>query len=105
MGGKKYDPADNYRPLADSRFCDIDGRKVKLTAGQRGELEGVWREHDLARSWFALERRRSRYNRVGETGAELVRVQAKLGVWLIHPCNVHAGLPVDDPGIVEDLVV
>lgn len=80
---------------------DKEGRKRRLTKREIAILSPVWDHFDNCRTNFALECTRTNYNELVVAGQQVVEIQEKHRVWLIHPVNVGPGLKEDDPRIEE----
>ena len=89
--------------IESQKFCNSENRLVKLSQAEKDEISAAWKRwRDSPFNPYIDGRNALQlYNQKNADGANLVAVQSKYGVWLIHPINANAGLLPDDPRIIR----
>jgi hypothetical protein len=85
------------------KLRDGNGHLVRLGEAKLTKLNEAWDNFRTAQADFMCinGHTRTRWQRVRDTGIELVRVQTLLNVWVIHPDNARPGWAEDDERIIE----
>ena len=84
-------------------FRNSDGKRVKLGKAATAEVIAAWNSWKDApfNQYIAGRETRAQYNETNRRGKQLVEIQTKHNVWLIHPVNATAGLRPDDERIID----
>jgi cytochrome c oxidase assembly protein Cox11 len=89
--------------LENGIFRNSNFQKVRLSAVAKVEVKAAWDSwtNKKFNPYITGNNTRTLYHAANQAGKNLVAVQTKHGVWLIHPTNATAGLLPDDPRIID----